>query len=107
MALRLPPPRDTVRPLPLMSPRLKLIVDVAGAAVGIGPRKTAQPFVPLTTVTLPVTAVALPGMPPRPLTLNVSGVLAGSLLPRPLADRVSSRRAGVTGTYTTPLESAV
>src|ERR1035437_1139784 len=98
VALSVPPaPRETVRLLPLTSPALKLIVEVDGLAVATGPRYTAQEKVGLTTVTLPVTALALLGMPPRPATWNVAGVLARSLLPRPLPARVSRTRDGVMG----------
>ncbi len=59
MALRVPPePRATVRPLATISPLLKLSVEDPGLAVGFGPTKTAQESVSLTTVTLPLTAVA-------------------------------------------------
>src|ERR1035437_4201234 len=96
VADRVPVPlRDTVRLLPLTSPVLKLIVEVVGLASGSGPRYTAQEKLGLTTVTLPVTAVALAGTPGRPATWNVAGTLATSLPPRPLPARVSSIRAGV------------
>src|SRR5450759_5250527 len=90
--------RATVSPLALISPALKLIVEVVGLAIGSGPRYTAQEYVELTTVTLPVTAVAPAGMglPARVwlVTANVAGVLATSLPERPLPDRLSSRRVG-------------
>src|ERR1035437_4829789 len=89
------PLRDTVRLLPLTSPVLKLMVEVEGLASGSGPRYTAQEKLGLTTVTLPVTAVALPGTPGRPATWTVAGVLAWTLPLQPLPSRVSSRRDGV------------
>src|ERR1035437_6276718 len=108
VALRVPPaPRATVRPLPLMSPALKLIVDVDGVAAGTGPRKTDQEKVSLRTVTLPVTAMAVARTLPRPVTWKVAGVLATSLALRPLPTRVSSRREGAIGMKTAPVESAV
>src|SRR5664279_2466516 len=89
--------RATVRLLALISPVLKLIVEVVGAASGSGPMYTAQEKLELTTVTLPVTAVALLGIPPRPVIWNVAGVLAVILPLQPLPLRVSSRRTGVIG----------
>ena len=98
VALRVPPPlRATVRPLPVISPAEKLIVDGDGLTTGSGPRYTAQEFVELTTVTLPVTAVAFDGTPGRPLTWKVWGTLAWSLPLSPLPVRLSTIRTGVIG----------
>ena len=74
------------------------MVELDGLAVGLGPRKTAQPLVWSVTVRLPVTAVALEGTPPWPDAAKVAGLLADSALEMPLPVRVSSRRAGVKGT---------
>jgi len=102
-----PSPSATVRPLALMSPALKLIVEVDGVAVGSGPTKTAHELVSLTTVTLPVTAVAPTGAYALPMIWKETGVLAGNLPEKPLATRVSSRRDGGRGTNLEPVASAV
>jgi len=97
--------RATVRLLALISPGLKLIVEVVGFAIGSGPRYTAQEKLEFTTVTLPVTALALPGTPPRPATAKVAGVLARIFPERPLLTRVSRSRAGAVGWYVSPFVS--
>ena len=56
----------------------------------------------LTTVTLPVTALAPLGTPPWPHTVKVRGVLALSLPDSPIPLRVSSTRAGVRAWYVSP-----
>jgi len=66
---------------------VEVVVEVVGAGVGLGPRKTAQDAVGLTTVTLPVTAVAPEATPPRPATMNVAGVFAESAPLMPLLNR--------------------
>jgi hypothetical protein len=73
-----------------------LSVDVVGVFVAIGPRETKPALVWLTTVRLPVTAMAPAGTPPRPAMAQVRDTLAVNLPARPLATRVSSRRTGVT-----------
>ena len=81
--------RGTVRLFARIWPLAKLIVDVGGATILSGPRYTAQELVELTTVRLPVTAVALVGTPPRPQTRKLRGT--------PFLIRVSRSRAGVRG----------
>ena len=55
--------------------------------------------VELTTVALPVMAVAPEGMPLWPAIVKVRGTPADSLPLRPMPLRVSSTRTGVTGWY--------
>src|SRR6185503_20625842 len=94
VALRVPPePSATVTPLARLSPTGKLMVEVVGLAVELGPRKPAPSMFWLVTVKLPVTATAPEGTPPRPLTWNVRGTQPTNLPDRPLAYRLSRSRA--------------
>ena len=87
-----------VRLLARTSPSGKLIVEVAGVAVGLTVTDTYPAAVCPVTARLPVIALAFAGMPMTPATGNVRGVFAWNEPVRPTLAVVLRTRTGAIGT---------